>query len=82
MSSDDSATRGTPGGIPKRDMVAETARKVFEENPKVIYRAMLKWLEGEIRAVRLNEKSARRGGISFRPAGKDTGGIDFRPEQQ
>ena len=36
---------GNPGGRPKRDMAAEIAQAIFEENPEAIYRAMLKALK-------------------------------------
>ena len=35
---------GNPGGRPRRDLAAEIARKVFEENPEAIEKAMLKAL--------------------------------------
>lgn len=33
---------GNPGGRPKRDFAAEIAQAVFEQNPDVVYKAMLK----------------------------------------
>ena len=35
---------GNPGGRPKKDIEAEIAQRVFEENADAIYRAMLKAL--------------------------------------
>ncbi len=35
---------GNPGGGPKKDIAAEIAQRVFEENTDAIYRAMLKAL--------------------------------------
>ena len=35
---------GNPGGRPKRDLPAEIAQRVFEENADAIYKAMLKAL--------------------------------------
>ena len=35
---------GNPGGGPKKDIAAEIAQRVFEENTNAIYRAMLKAL--------------------------------------
>lgn len=35
---------GNPGGRPKRDMAAEIAQAVFEQNPEMIYQAMAKKL--------------------------------------
>jgi len=36
---------GNPGGRPKRDMAAEIAQAVFENNPDAIYRGMLRALK-------------------------------------
>jgi hypothetical protein len=36
---------GNPGGRPKRDLSAEIAQAVFENNPEAIYHAMLKALK-------------------------------------
>lgn len=36
---------GNPGGRPKRDLSAEIAQAVFENNPDAIYRAMLRALK-------------------------------------
>ena len=36
---------GNPAGRPKRDLSAEIARAVFEQNPELIYRAMLRALK-------------------------------------
>ena len=36
--------RGNPSGRPKKDIAAEIAQRVFEENAEAIYRAMLKAL--------------------------------------
>ena len=36
--------RGNPSGRPKKDIAAEIAQRVFEENADAIYRAMLKAL--------------------------------------
>ena len=36
---------GNPGGRPKRDLSAEIAQAVFENNPEAIYRAMLRALK-------------------------------------
>jgi hypothetical protein len=36
---------GNPGGRPKRDYAAEIAQAVFEQNPDLIYKAMLKSLK-------------------------------------
>ena len=35
---------GNPGGRPRKDIAAEIAQRVFEENADAIYRAMLKAL--------------------------------------
>ena len=36
---------GNPAGRPRRDLSAELARAVFEQNPELIYRAMLRALK-------------------------------------
>ena len=36
---------GNPGGRPRRDVASEIAQAVFENNPEVIYQAMLKALK-------------------------------------
>ncbi len=40
----DPGQSGNPGGRPKKDIEAEIAQRVFEENADAIYRAMLKAL--------------------------------------
>lgn len=51
---------GNPSGRPRRDLSAEIARAVFERNPELIYRAMLKAFEMDMNAsISLAERIQR-----------------------
>lgn len=64
---------GNPSGRPKRDFAAEIAQAIFEKNPDLVYKAMLKSLKRG--SPQTFEKLAERG-YGKAPQHVEIGGTD------